>query len=88
MVSPDFFSPRSHDPDLSTRDFVKEVVTTFEVASQPSFIIDNNYNIPLAVASTPTIMSKHSYTDTIAEKSAFLQAYMSNHPDTLMAYAK
>ena len=27
-------------------------------------------------------------TDPVAEKSAFLKMYMSNHPDTLVAYAK
>lgn len=26
--------------------------------------------------------------DPVAEKSSFLQTYMSNHPDTLVAYAK
>ncbi|KXN91355.1 hypothetical protein AN958_01330 [Leucoagaricus sp. SymC.cos] len=33
-------------------------------------------------------MSKQSTPDPVAEKSGFLRMYMSNHPDTLVAYAK
>lgn len=34
-------------------------------------------------------MSKQATTpDPVAEKSGFLRMYMSNHPDTLVAYAK
>jgi hypothetical protein len=33
-------------------------------------------------------MSKESTPDLVVEKSGFLRMYMSNHPDTLVAYAK
>jgi hypothetical protein len=37
---------------------------------------------------TSATKAKMSSSDPVAEKSAFLEVYMSSHPDTLVAYAK